>query len=65
MNNFNESAVALGQVQASFEMIYGRKEMIRRLTKAERTSELLRMCNQQGISFWGFQYLERTLLGAE
>tara|TARA_R110000737_G_scaffold342996_1_gene368456 strand:+ start:2970 stop:3164 length:195 start_codon:yes stop_codon:yes gene_type:complete len=63
MSNFSESAVALGQVQASFEMIYGRKEMIRRLTKKERTSELLRMCNQHSIPFWGFQYLERKLLG--
>jgi hypothetical protein len=65
MSNFSESAEQLGKVHHLFQMIYGRKEVVRRLTKAERTSALLKMCSQHSISFFGFQYLERTLLGGE
>tara|TARA_R110000824_G_scaffold238385_1_gene427161 strand:+ start:980 stop:1153 length:174 start_codon:yes stop_codon:yes gene_type:complete len=34
--------------------------MVARLTVKERTGELLRICNQYGLSFDSFQYLERS-----
>ncbi len=65
MNNnatFSDSAIQLGRLQVEFECLYGTKEMLDRLTTKERTQELLRICNREGVSFRAFEYLERTLI---
>lgn len=59
---FSDSAVTLGRIQVEFECLYGTKEMLKRLTQAERISQLLRICNREDVSFEGFQYLERKLI---
>ena len=58
----SESAITLGRIQNDFQALYGTKEMLRRLTVKDRTQELLRMCNRAGVSFKGFEYLERKLI---
>ena len=58
----SESAVKLGRIQVEFDCLYSTKEMLRRLTQAERISELLRICSRENVSFKGFQYLERKLI---
>ena len=63
MSDFSESAITLGRIQVEFDCLYGTKDMVERLTVAERTSELLRMCSRDGVSYKGFAYLERKLLG--
>ena len=59
----SESAVTLGRIQVEFNCLYGTKEMLKRLTLADRTKELSRICAREGVSFKGFSYLERALLG--
>jgi len=58
----SESAITLGRIQTEFQALYDTKEMLRRLTVKDRTQELLRMCNRAGVSFKGFEYLERKLI---
>jgi len=58
----SESAVKLGRIQVEFDCLYGTKEMFKRLTQADRISELLRICSRENVSFTGFQYLERKLI---
>lgn len=65
INNFSESAITLGRIQVEFDSLYDTKEMRDRLSLSERTSELLRICNREGISYKGFSYLEVKLLGKE
>ena len=62
MSNFSESAITLGRIEVEFNCLYGTKDMVKRLTVAERTSELLRICNRDGVSHEGFAYLERKVL---
>ena len=62
-HNMSESAVTLGRIQTEFNCLYGTKEMLKRLTLADRTKELSRICAREGVSFKGFSYLERALLG--
>jgi hypothetical protein len=62
MSNWSENAIQLGRVQVEFECLYGTKEMQARLSNAELTSELLRMCEREEFSFDSFTYLERTLI---
>ena len=64
-NNFSESAITLGRIQVEFDCLYGTKEMRNRLSLSERTSELLRICSREGVSYKGFSYLETKLLGKE
>ena len=59
---FSDSAVTLGKIQVEFDCLYGTKEMRKRLTQADRSKELLRICNREDVSFEGFQYLERKLI---
>ncbi|MAJ57211.1 MAG: hypothetical protein CMI74_03990 [Candidatus Pelagibacter sp.] len=59
---FSESAIKLGKIQVEFDCLYGTKEMRKRLTQADRSKELLRICNREDVSFEGFQYLERKLI---
>lgn len=59
---FSDSAIQLGRLQVEFDCLYGTKEMLDRLTTEERTRELLRICNREGISFRAFEYLERKLI---
>ena len=59
---FSESAIKLGKIQVEFDCLYGTKEMRKRLTQADRSKELLRICNREDVSFKGFQYLERKLI---
>ena len=59
---FSESAIKLGKIQVEFDCLYGTKEMRKRLTQADRSKELLRICNRENVSFKGFQYLERKLI---
>tara|TARA_R100000315_G_C5156666_1_gene89990 strand:- start:427 stop:624 length:198 start_codon:yes stop_codon:yes gene_type:complete len=65
MSDFSESAITLGRIQTEFDCLYGTKEMRERLSLSERTSELLRICNRDGVSYKGFTYLERKLLGGK
>lgn len=58
----NESAIKLGRIQVEFDCLYGTREMLRRLTQKDRTSELLRICNRENVSFEGLEYLERKLI---
>ena len=58
----SESAVKLGRIQVEFDCLYGTKAMFKRLTQADRISELLRICSRENVSFKGFQYLERKLI---
>jgi predicted transcriptional regulator len=58
----SESAITLGRIQVEFNCLYGTKEMLKRLTQKDRTSELLRICNRENVSFKGFEYLERKLI---
>ncbi len=58
----SESAITLGKIQVEFECLYNTKEMLKRLTQKDRTSELLRICNRENVSFKGFEYLERKLI---
>jgi len=58
----SESAITLGRIQVEFECLYGTKEMQKRLTQKDRTSELLRICKRENVSFTCFEYLERKLI---
>jgi len=58
----SQSAITLGRVQAEFDCLYGTEEMLKRLTKSDRISELLRICTRENVSFIGFQYLEKKLI---
>jgi len=60
--SFNQEALTLGRVQVEFDCLYGTKEMKARLSTPERISELLRICSREGVSFSGFEYLERALI---
>ena len=60
--SFNQEALTLGRIQVEFDCLYGTKEMKARLSTTERTSELLRICSREGVSFSGFEYLERALI---
>jgi len=62
-STWNATAIQLGRIQVEFEALYGSKEMKRRLTTKERTSELLRICNREQLSFKCFEYLEKKLIG--
>ena len=55
-------AVKLGRIQVEFLSLYGTKEMKDRLSKRERTDELLRICTRENVGFRSFEYLERHLL---
>lgn len=55
-------AIKLGRIQVEFECLYGTKEMKDRLSKRERTDELLRICNRENVGFRSFEYLEGRLL---
>tara|TARA_R100001509_G_scaffold141534_1_gene96623 strand:+ start:376 stop:564 length:189 start_codon:yes stop_codon:yes gene_type:complete len=55
-------AIKLGRIQVEFECLYGTKEMKEKLSKRERTDELLRICTRENVGFRSFQYLERHLL---
>jgi hypothetical protein len=59
---FSAEAIKLGRIQVEFECLYGTKEMKERLSKRERTDELLRICTRENVGFRSFQYLERHLL---
>ena len=65
INNFSESAITINRIQAEFDSLYDTKEMRKRLSLSERTSELRRICDREGISYKGFSYLEVKLLGKE
>ena len=65
INNFSESAITINRIQAEFDSLYDTKEMRDRLSLSERTSELRRICDREGISYKGFSYLEVKLLGKE
>ena len=58
----SESAITLGKIQVEFDCLYGTKEMLKRLTRSDRISELLRICTRENVSFVGFQYLEKKLI---
>ena len=58
----SESAITLGKIQVEFQCLYNTKEMLKRLTQKDRTSELLRICNRENVSLKGFEYLERKLI---
>ena len=60
--SFNQEALTLGRIQAEFNCLYGTKEMTARLSTAERTAELLRICSREGVAVTGFEYLERALI---
>lgn len=60
--SFNQEALTLGRIQVEFDCLYGNKEMKARLSTKDRTSELLRLCNREGVAFSGFEYLERKLI---
>ena len=62
MSDFSDSAITLGRIQVEFDCLYGTKEMRNRLSLSERTSELLRICSREGVSYKGFEYLEGRLL---
>ena len=51
----SESAITLGKIQVEFECLYNTKDMLKRLTQKDRTSELLRICNRENVSFKGFE----------
>ena len=55
-------AIKLGRIQVEFLCLYGTKEMKEKLSKRERTDELLRICTRENVGFRSFQYLERHLL---
>ena len=59
MAHYSESAITLGRIQVEFNALYGTKEMKARLTRAELTGELLRICTRENVSHDGFAYLER------
>ena len=59
---FSAEAIKLGRIQVEFECLYGTKEMKEKLSKRERTDELLRICNRENVGFESFEYLERHLL---
>jgi len=59
---FSAEAIKLGRIQVEFECLYGTKEMKEKLSKRERTDELLRICTRENVGFRSFQYLERHLL---
>ena len=63
MAHYSESAITLGRIQVEFNALYGTKEMQERLTTAELTSELLRICTRENVSFDGFSYLESHCIG--
>ncbi len=63
--SLNQDAITLGRIQVEFDCLYGTKEMKARLSTKERTSELLRICNREGVTFTGFEYLERALITGE
>ena len=65
INNFSESAITINRIQAEFDSLYNTKEMRKRLSLSERTSELRRICDREGISYKGFSYLEVKLLEKE
>ena len=58
----SESAITLGRIQVEFDCLYGTKEMLARLSVKDRTSELLRICSREEVSFKAFEYLERKLI---
>jgi hypothetical protein len=60
--NFSESAITLGRIQTEFDCLYRTKEALARLTQSDRIEQLLRMCRRDGVSFEGFEYLEKTLI---
>ena len=60
--SFNQEALTLGRIQVAFDCLYSTKEMLARLSTSERTRELLRMCDSEGVSFNSFCYLERALI---
>lgn len=55
-------AITLGRIQVEYDCLYGTKEMLARLSVKERTSELLRICSREEVSFKAFEYLERKLI---
>ena len=59
---FSAEAIKLGRIQVEFECLYGTKEMKEKLSKRERTDELLRICTRENVGYRSFQYLERHLL---
>ena len=59
---FSAEAIKLGRIQVEFECLYGTKEMKEKLSKRERTDQLLRICTRENVGFRSFQYLERHLL---
>ena len=65
INNFSESAITINRIQAEFDSLYNTKELRKRLSLSERTSELRRICDREGISYKGFSYLEVKLLEKE
>ena len=65
INNFSESAITINRIQAEFDSLYDTKEIRDRLSLSERTSELRRICDREGISYKGFSYLEVKLLEKE
>lgn len=59
---FSEEAIKLGRIQVEFQALYDTKEMRERLTRKERTQELLRICTRENVPFKSFEYLERVLI---
>jgi hypothetical protein len=59
---WNATAIQLGRIQVEFGALFGSKEMKRRLTTKERTSELLRICHREELSYTCFEFLERRLI---
>ena len=60
--SFSNEAIKLGRIQVEFQAFYDTKEMLARLTQAERIGELLKICSRENVSFKSFSYLERTLI---
>ena len=58
----SETAITLGRIQIEFDCLYNTKEARKRLTKKDKISELLRICNRENVSFKSFEYLEKTLI---
>jgi hypothetical protein len=60
--SYSDTAISIGRAANDYQALFGHKDMVARLTVKERTGELLRICNQYGLSFKSFQYLERSLI---
>jgi len=60
--SFSESAITLGRISVEYGATIGRPDVSKRLTTAEKTKELLRMCSRENVSHEGFVYLEKKLI---